>query len=55
MREMQASIKEKDAQIELMKRNLRSTRLEETEAAYSLAVQEGVKLRQILEGVLRVR
>eukprot|EP00347_Sterkiella_histriomuscorum_P020998 403335654 len=52
LREVQNLMKTKDAEIELLKRNIRSTRLEEAEHTVQVFMQEGVRLRQQLQQAL---
>ena len=53
LRELQQALKVKDSEIELYKRNIRSTRLEEAEKTNQFLLQEGARLRQMLDGAFK--
>lgn len=49
LREITLALKAKDAEIELLRRNIRSTRLEEAEQMNKAMMEESTRLREMLE------
>lgn len=49
LREMTQAFKGKDAEIELLRRNIRSTKLEEAEQMNKAMMEESTRLREMLE------